>query len=76
VPDKRARVEARIRDTRGGKLSDSQFGRRHRGEGVYAEQIAATFKVFAHKLGFSRGWMPLDESQFTPPTTGGQLRLF
>ena len=76
VPDKRARVEARIRDTRGGKLSDSQFGRRHRGQGVYAEQIAATFKVFAHKLGFDRGWMPLDETQFRPPVTGGQLRLF
>ena len=76
VPDKRARVEARIRDTRGGKLSDSQFGRRHRGQGVYAEQIAATFKVFAHKLGLGRGMTALDESQFTPPVTGGQLRLF
>jgi DNA repair photolyase len=76
VPDKRARIEARIRDTRGGKLSDSQFGRRHRGQGSYADQIAATFRVFSHKLELNRGLPKLDQSRFTPPDVRGQLRLF
>ncbi|MBX9789603.1 MAG: PA0069 family radical SAM protein [Pirellulales bacterium] len=76
VPDKRPRIEARIRDTRAGNLTDSQFGRRHRGQGFYADQIAATFRVFSQKLRLDRGMSALDESRFTPPSTGGQLRLF
>ena len=76
VPDKRPRIEARIRDTRGGNLTDSQFGRRHRGQGFYADHIAATFRVFSQKLRLDLGMPPLDESQFTRPNTSGQLRLF
>ncbi|MGD9644376.1 MAG: PA0069 family radical SAM protein [Pirellulales bacterium] len=76
VPDKRARIEGRIRDTRGGRLSNSQFGRRHRGQGPYAEQIGTTFRVFSQKLGLHGGLPELDESKFKPPDGAGQLRLF
>ncbi|HUE29613.1 MAG TPA: radical SAM protein, partial [Verrucomicrobiae bacterium] len=75
-PERRARVLARIRDTRGGRLSDSTFGRRHRGEGRYAEQIAALFAAAAKKHGLDRVLPPLETAGFRrPPTPGAQLSL-
>ena len=76
-PLKQARVESLIRSLRDGKLSDAQFGRRMRGSGPYAEQIAATFKVFKKKHGLDRGLPSLDLSQFRPPVApSGQRSLF
>ena len=76
-PLKQERVEGLIRGMRDGKLSDAQFGRRMRGSGPYAEQIAATFKVFKKKLGLDRGLPELDASQFRPPVgPSGQRTLF
>lgn len=76
-PLKRDRVEGLIRSIRDGQLSDSEFGRRMRGSGPYAEQIAATFKVFKKKFGLDRGLPRLDPSQFRPPTDAeGQMSLF
>lgn len=71
------RVLSRIRSSRAGRLTDSQFGRRMRGEGEMAVQIGRTFKVFAKKYGLDRKLPPLDFSQFRPPrTSSGQLNLF
>jgi DNA repair photolyase len=71
------RVESLIREMRGGKLYESRWGERMRGNGVYAEGIDKTFEVFAHKLGLNAPWEPLDSSQFRPPEmAGGQRRLF
>jgi DNA repair photolyase len=76
LPDRRARVLHRIRETRGGRLSDSEFGRRMRGEGVYAEQIAALFAASARKHGLDRDLPPLATDAFhRPPRTGEQLSL-
>lgn len=44
-PARREKVLARIRDIRGGRLDDSRFGTRMRGEGVFALQIADLFEV-------------------------------
>jgi DNA repair photolyase len=75
-PDRQARVLNRIRDTRDGGISDSQFGRRMRGTGVYAEQIAALFAVAARKLGLDRPVPPLSAAAFRRPTAvGEQMRL-
>ncbi|MDZ4684950.1 MAG: PA0069 family radical SAM protein [Planctomycetaceae bacterium] len=70
------KVEGLIRQTRAGKLNRSEWGERMRGTGAIAEQIAAMFQVFRHKLGFGR--MPgLDCTQFQPATPqNGQRRLF
>ncbi len=77
LPERRERVEALIRQSRGGRMSDSQFGRRHRGEGPYAEQIRQTFAVFARKHGLARRLPELDPSQFRPPRgSDGQMRWF
>jgi DNA repair photolyase len=67
VPERRDRVLHRIQDTRAGRLSDVAFGRRKRGQGVYAEQIAALFAAAARKQGLDR---PLP-----PPNTGAFRRL-
>ncbi|HWN66273.1 MAG TPA: PA0069 family radical SAM protein, partial [Haliangium sp.] len=66
-PDRAERVRNLIRDTRGGKLYDSRFGTRMRGEGAFAELIARRFQVAAHRLGLDRGMSPLDCSQFQRP---------
>ncbi|MDA7977427.1 MAG: PA0069 family radical SAM protein [Pirellulales bacterium] len=75
-PDEAKRVESLIRQTREGKLNDSRFGSRHRGNGQIAEQIAATFGLFAGKFGLLNKPPPLDASRFVRPVTDGQRRLF
>jgi DNA repair photolyase len=76
-PLKKDRVEALIRSTRGGRMSDPRWGSRMRGEGPYAEQIARTFKVFAKKYGLDGPLPPLDSSQFRRPIdANGQKSLF
>ena len=72
------RIESLIREMRGGKLNDSQFGSRMRGQGPYAEGIKNTFDLFVHKLGLDAPRQPLDSSQFRPPELpfDGQKRLF
>jgi DNA repair photolyase len=47
------RVLHRIRETRGGRLYDSRFGVRGRGEGTYALAIQTLFRTTARRLGLS-----------------------
>ena len=76
-PLKKNRIESLIRSVRGGRMNDSRFGTRMRGEGVLAEQIRQIFKVFAKKYGLDGEVPELDCSQFRPPQPRrGQLRLF
>jgi len=77
VPLAAERIVGLIRSTRQGRMYDSNWGSRMRGEGAYAEQIANTFKVFAHKHGLDGRMPELDASQFRPPrSVSGQMRLF
>jgi DNA repair photolyase len=76
-PTRAARIESAIRQTRDGKLNDTEFGRRMKGTGVRADQIHATFKTFARRYGLDGKFSPFDFSQFRPPRIEGeQLRLF
>jgi DNA repair photolyase len=76
VPERRDRVLHRIQDTRDGRLSDAAFGRRKRGQGEYAAQIAALFATAARKHGLDTPLRPLNADAFRrPPATGDQLRL-
>ncbi|HZR81716.1 MAG TPA: PA0069 family radical SAM protein [Candidatus Binatia bacterium] len=76
VPERKQRVLSRIRATRDGRLSDTMFGRRMRGQGEYAAQIAALFAASARKHGLDRRLPPLDASHFrVPPKAGDQLSL-
>src|SRR3546814_7669252 len=61
-PERAAHVMSLIRQIRGGKDYDAQFGRRMRGEGPFADLIAARFANAHRRLGFGR--MPaLDRSE-------------
>ena len=64
APQRKERVLAWIKETRGGQLSEHRFGLRMRGSGPLAEHIARTFAVFARRYGLDRGLPPLDTSRF------------
>lgn len=66
-PEKKARVISRIRDVRGGRLNDGEFGTRMTGEGVFAEQIRALFRVAARRLDLDRAQPPLSGAAFRRP---------
>ncbi len=71
-PDRKEKVLNRIRDLRGGKLYDPQWGIRARGEGIFAEQIASIFEVTCRKLGFNERSLELSSEHFrrvTPQQT-------
>lgn len=53
-PSAAARVRDRIRDIRGGRMNESRFGCRMRGEGPYWEAIRSLFHATAARLGLSR----------------------
>ncbi len=75
-PDRQARVLNRIRETRDGRIEDTQFGRRMRGTGPYAEQLAALFAVSTRKHGLAHPLPPLSAAAFRRPTmVGDQMRL-
>ncbi|WP_417390312.1 PA0069 family radical SAM protein [Gimesia sp.] len=76
-PARKERVLSRIRQTRDGKLNNSEFGSRQRGTGEIAEQIGNLFNVFCGKLELDRRLPALNYKQFKPPTTAkGQQWLF
>ena len=76
-PDRVGRVEGRVRDARGGRLNDSEFGRRMRGTGEGAEVVGKMFDVFARRYGLDGDLPPYDCSRFQPPAdANGQGRLF
>ena len=74
-PLKAARILNRIRDIHGGKIYDSTFGVRQRGQGEFARLTAQRFKIAKRRLGFT-AVKALDRSQFIPPAMGGQYELF
>jgi DNA repair photolyase len=75
-PEKKSRVLNRIRDTRDGRLNDTTWSVRQRGQGAYAEQIAALFRAAARKHGLDRPLPALRADAFRrPPQPGDQMRL-
>jgi DNA repair photolyase len=81
VPDRAARVMARVHEMRGGKDNDSRFGSRFTGQGVWAQLLRQRFEKAADRLGLSRQRVALDLTQFRPVATRrelamGQARLF
>jgi DNA repair photolyase len=77
LPDSRERIENLVRFTHGGKLNNSQFGKRMRGSGEIAEQIRRVFHVFAARYKLDGDLPDYDRSLFRPPQpTNAQMRLF
>ncbi len=75
-PLKAKRILQRIRDLRSGKLNDSTFGQRMRGQGQYADLIAQRFGLTSKRLGLNKNRYQLDSSQFRPPNMPEQMELF
>jgi DNA repair photolyase len=73
-PGEKEKVLGRVRSMRGGKLYDAQWGKRMRGEGFFAEQLAALFALAKRKAGFTGGELALSTAHFRVPTP--QLSLF
>lgn len=87
-PDRAQRVMNRIHDMRGGKDYDATFGKRMKGEGIWAELIQQRFDIAMERLGIGRNlsrFASLDNSRFRKPlhvpagrrtAHSGQLDLF
>jgi DNA repair photolyase len=75
-PHRRDRILHRIRECRSGHISDATFGRRMRGQGVYAQHIDSLFRAAARRSGLDRSLPPLNAAAFRrPPRSGEQLSL-
>ena len=74
-PDRKEKVLNRVRSMRDGKLYDSRWKHRQRGEGVFAEQIGALFRTSVRRFGLDRPETPWSTAAFRKPP-GDQLTLF
>jgi DNA repair photolyase len=73
-PLRREKVLHRLEAMRGGKLNDPRFGIRMRGEGFFADQIGALFRLWARKTGLDGPQPALSTASFRRPG-GTQLDL-
>ena len=73
APLRKEKVLNRIREMRGGKLYNSQWGQRMRGEGKYYESLKQLFEVQRKKMGLTRR-SELSCAHFVRPSH--QLTLF
>lgn len=67
LPGAKEKVLGRIQEVRGGRLNDSTFGVRLRGEGVLAEQIRQLFEVSVQREGLTKKATPLSVAAFRRP---------
>ncbi len=74
-PDRREKVLHRIMDVREGKLNDSRFATRHRGTGIWAEQIADLVRLARARNRLASSGPALSVAAFRRPDTS-QLALF
>ena len=76
-PDRARRVMSLVRQMRGGRDYDPQWGARMVGHGAFAELIGKRFAVATAKLGLNRERRPLRTDLFAPPRRPqAQMDLF
>ncbi len=77
VPERAARIMARVREMRGGKDNDSHFGSRMTGKGLWAELLRQRLHKACQRLGLNRSRVELDLTRFRRPAAfAGQGQLF
>ena len=74
-PGEKGKILDRIRSLRGGKLNDSNFGQRMKGQGIWARQFKDLFKLGCRRAGMENKPPRLTTEHFRPPS-GQQLMLF
>jgi DNA repair photolyase len=72
-PDRKDKVLNRVKDLRGGKLYDSRWGVRGRGEGIFADQTKAIFDITCRKLGLNEKSYELSTASFRRMGRQGSL---
>jgi DNA repair photolyase len=71
------RVQALLREMRGGRLYDATYGKRMRGEGPHADLLRRRFEVALRRHGLGHRDIALDATRFrVPPRPGQQGTLF
>lgn len=75
APTKKARIMDRLMTLHGGKLYDSDWGKRMRGEGIFAQQLEELFKVASRRAGLNQQHFALSTEHFRRPG-GTQLEMF
>lgn len=76
MPDRAQKVLNQIATCHGGNLNDSRFGKRMRGDGEIANQIAQQFKIAKAKYLPHRNWPELETSHYLKMKEPAQLKLF
>jgi DNA repair photolyase len=75
-PLKAEHVMSRLREMRGGRENDPNFGSRFRGNGLFADLLQQRFRLACERMGYNLKDAPLDTGRFIPPTRNGQQELF
>lgn len=76
-PNRARRVMSLVRQMRGGKDYDAQWGSRMRGQGPIADLMSARFKAARKRYGLDAPRRATDTSGFRiPPIAGDQIDLF
>lgn len=75
-PDRAEKVLNQLRDMHGGKLNDSRFGTRMKGEGIFALNIQRQVQLARKRFLPNRPFPRLRTDLFTVPDLSGQLKLF
>jgi DNA repair photolyase len=75
-PLKAEHVMSRLREMRGGKENDSNFGSRFSGSGLFAQLLEKRFQLACERFGFNREVLELDTTKFIKPNLSGQQSLF
>ena len=75
-PDRAEKVLNQLREMHGGKLSDSRFGTRMKGEGIYALNIQRQVELARKRFLPAHPFPKLRNDLFSRPDTSGQMTLF
>ncbi|MEO6933310.1 MAG: PA0069 family radical SAM protein [Chitinophagaceae bacterium] len=73
-PDRADKVWHLIEQSHDGKVNDSDWGRRMRGEGPVSAMVAMQYEKYNRKYGLNKERWDLDSSRFQRP--GSQIKLF
>jgi DNA repair photolyase len=74
APGKKERVLDRLRRMHGGRLYDADWGKRMKGEGIFARQISDLFGIAARRAGLNKATFTLSPEHFRR-AAGAQLEL-
>lgn len=75
APGSKDKILGRVRDMRGGKLYDAQWGKRMTGEGFFADEMQSLFQLSRRRAGFPKPGPELSTAAFRVPGEVAQLEL-